>query len=224
MVSKKWIAGACSVLLVLLLIAGGAAVAADLGGADDPLVSLSYIEQLIPQLNENIEKIIDEKIDAFDTSLDEKIAQVDQSIDEKISRFEEQYAAGFADEEFIAKVAAALADKGLSTGTSGGDTTGDGSGETSTPVSGEGYLFKVVDVSAGQTLIGEVGTEILWRIGTGTCSSPGSPGLIDITTGSDLAAGGQLQQNHVYVVTVRDRGFKATSNCKALIKGPYSIQ
>lgn len=222
MVSKKWITGACSVLLVLLLIAGGAAIASDLGGADDPLVSLSYIEQLIPQLNENIEKIIDEKIAEFDTSLDEKITQVDLSIDEKIGRFEEQYAAGFADEAFIGKVADAIADKGLSIGTGGG-STGDGAGETVT-VSGEGYIFTVVDISAGQTLIGEVGTEILWRIGTGTCVSPGSPGLIDVTTGSDLAAGGQLQQNHVYVVTVRDRGFKATSNCKALIKGPYTIQ
>lgn len=217
MVSKRWIAGVCSVLIVVLLLAGGAAVAAELGGKDDPLVSLSYIEQLIPQLNENIEKVINEKVSEFDASLDTKIEEVNRSIDEKISRFEEQYAAGFANDDFIAKVAAALADKGI-TGSSGGST-----GSTGT-TSGDGYLFTRVDVSTGQTLYGEVGTEILWRLGTGVCVSPGSPGLIDITTGGDLASGGQLQQNHVYVVTVADRGFKATSDCRVMIKGPYTIQ
>lgn len=219
MVSKRWIAGVCSVLIVVLLLAGGAAVAAELGGKDDPLVSLSYIEQLIPQLNENIEKVISEKVNEFDASLDTKIEEVNKSIDEKISRFEEQYAAGFANQDFIDKVAAALADKGLS-----GSTGSGGSGEGSGTVTGGGYLYTRVDVATGQTLIGEVGTEILWRLGTGVCVSPGSPGLIDISTGGDLAAGGQLQQNHVYVVTVGDRGFKATSDCRVMIKGPYTIQ
>lgn len=216
MVSKRWIASVCSVLIVVLLLAGGAAVAAELGGKDDPLVSLSYIEQLIPQLNENIEKVIKDKVSEFDASLDTKIEEVNRSIDEKISRFEEQYAAGFANDDFIAKVAAALADKGI-TGSAG--STGS-SGTTS----GDGYLFTRVDVATGQTLYGEVGTEILWRLGTGVCVSPGSPGLIDITTGGDLASGGQLQQNHVYVVTVGDRGFKATSDCRVMIKGPYTVQ
>lgn len=222
MVSKRWIAGVCSGLIVVLLLAGGAAVAAELGGKDDPLVSLSYIEQLIPQLNENIEKVISEKVNEFDASLDTKIEEVNKSIDEKISRFEEQYAAGFANQDFIDKVAAALVDKGLS------GSTGSGEGG-STGGSGEGYLFTRVDVKSGDTLIGEVGTEILWRLGTGVCVSPGSPGLIDISIGGgsgagDLAAGGQLQQNHVYVVTVSDRGFKATSDCRVMIKGPYTIQ
>lgn len=219
MVSKRWIAGVCSVLIVVLLLAGGAAVAAELGGKDDPLVSLSYIEQLIPQLNENIEKVINEKVSEFDASLDTKIEEVNRSIDEKISRFEEQYAAGFANKEFIDKVAAALADKGI-TGSAG--SSGGNSGTTS----GDGYIFTRVDVSAGQTLYGEVGTEILWRIGTGVCVvKDGSvPGLIDISAGTDLANGGQLASNHVYVVTVADRGFKATSNCRVMVKGPYTIQ
>lgn len=221
MVSKRWIAGVCSVLIVVLLLAGGAAVAAELGGKDDPLVSLSYIEQLIPQLNENIEKVISEKINEFDASLDTKIEEVNKSIDEKISRFEEQYAAGFANQDFIDKVAAALADKGLS------GSTGSGEGG-STGGSGDGYLYTRVDVKAGDTLIGEVGTEILWRLGTGVCVSPGVPGLIDISEGKDLASGGQLAANHVYVVTVsgagNERGFKATSDCRVMIKGPYTIQ
>ncbi len=220
MVSKKWITCACTVLLVVLLLAGGAAIAAELGGADDPLVSLSYIEQLIPQLNDNIEKIIGQKVDEFDKSIDEKIAQVDQSINDKISRFEEQYAAGFADEDFINRVADAIASRGVT----GGTTVPSGGETPSAPSTGTTGSFTVVDVSAGQKLIGEVGTEILWRIGTASCVAPGSPGLIDISSGADLAAGGQLQQNHVYVVTVAERGFQATSNCKVLVKGSYTIQ
>ncbi len=217
MVSKRWIAGVCSVLIVVLLLAGGAALAAELGGKDDPLVSLSYIEQLIPQLNEDIEKVMNEKVSEFDASLDTKIEEVNTSIDEKISRFEQQYAAGFTNEKFVAAVADALAAKGV-----GGVSTGDGSGGGVT--SGEGYLYVRVDVANGQTLIGEVGTEILWRLGSGVCASPGSPGLIDITTGSDLPNGQQLSANHCYVVTVGDRGFKATSDCRVMIKGPYTIQ
>lgn len=210
MLPKKWVIGVSSVLLIVLLFAGYMAVAAEYGSKTDPLVTLSYIEELLPELRQTIDKAIAEKTKEFDSTIDAKADEVLAQIDSKIVQFETQYSSEVADATFVQKVADAVA---AQIGSSGGS-----SGATS------GNLFEVVRFSSGQTVIGEIGTEILWRIGSATCVSPGTPGLIDISTGGDLAAGGQLQQNHVYVVTVADRGFKATSDCVILIKGAYTVK
>ncbi len=220
MLPKKWVIGVVSVLLATLLFGGYMAIAAELGGRDDPLVTLSYIQELMPELQESISAAVAEKTAEFDAALETKVAEVNQSIDDKISLFEEQYAAGFANDDFVAKVAAAVIDKSGGTISSGGEDTGEGD----SPATGNSNLFQTVRFSSGTTVYGSVGTEILWRIGTATCVSSGSPGLIDVTTGEDLAAGGQLRQNHHYVVSMADgRGFKCTSDVVILIKGPYTV-
>ncbi|MDR1117540.1 MAG: hypothetical protein LBL09_04760 [Oscillospiraceae bacterium] len=221
MLSKKWIISVSSVLLVVLLFAGYMAIAAEFGSQGDPLVTLSYIEELIPDLKKSIEDAIAEKTRQFDASIQAKVEEVNQTIDDKIGRFESQYAASFADDEFVGRIADAVMDK------MGGSVSSPGPGGEENPASAGNYagsaLFEVVRFETGQTVSTPIGTEILWRIGTATVSGSGSPGLIDITTGEDLAAGKQLQQNHVYVATVKDRGFKCTSGCVILIKGPYTV-
>lgn len=214
MLSRKWVIGVSSLLLVVLLLTGYLAVAAEYGSQNDPLVTLSYIEELLPELQKTIDNAVKNKTNEFDSTLDKKIQEAMNSIDAKIAGFEGQYSADVADEAFVKAVANAVAEK---IGTAGG------SGDT--PVTGtESELFQVVRFKSGQTVIGSVGTEFLWRIGNATCSSPGSPGLIDISTGGDLPNGGQLQTNHLYIVTVENRGFKATSDCIILVKGPYTIK
>ena len=221
MLPKKWVIGVVSVLLATLLFGGYMAIAAELGGRDDPLVTLSYIQELMPELQESISAAVAEKTAEFDAALETKVNEVNQSIDEKISLFEEQYAAGYANDEFVSKVADAVIDKSGGTIVSGDETS---SGETDSPSTGNSTLFQTVRFSSGTTVYGTVGTEILWRIGTATCVSSGSPGLIDVTTGEDLAAGGQLRQNHHYVVSMADgRGFTCTSDVVILIKGSYTV-
>jgi len=211
---KKWVIGVTSLLLVALLLTGYLAVAAEYGSQNDPLVTLSYIEELLPQLREAIDNAVKDKTAEFDRTLDNKLNEAMNSIDAKIAQFETDFSADVADESFIASVADLVVQKiGSSGGSGDGSTTG-----------GTAELFKVVRFKSGQTVIGEVGTEILWRIGSATCVSPGSPGLIDVSTGGDLANGGALQQNHLYVVTVEGRGFKVTSDCVILIKGPYTVK
>ncbi len=207
MLPRKWVIGVSSVLLIVLLFAGYMAVAAEYGSKTDPLVTLSYIEELLPELRQTIDNAISQKTKEFDTTIETKAKDVLSQIDAKIAQFETQYSADIADETFVQKVADAVA---AQIGSTGGAPSGS-----------SGNLFEVVRIPSGQTVIGDIGTEILWRIGSATCVSPGTPGLIDISTGGDLAAGAQLQQNHVYVVTVTDRGFKATSDCVILIKGTY---
>lgn len=214
MLPKKWVIGVTALLLIVLLLAGYLAVAAEYGSQNDPLVTLSYIEELIPELQQTIDKAIESKTAEFDTTLDQKIKQALDSIDAKIAEFKNDYSSDIVDDAFINSIADMVYEKIRSSGGTGG-TVSEGA---------SGGLFTVVRFKSGQTVIGDVGTEILWRFGTANCVSPGTPGLIDVTSGTDLPNGGALQQNHLYVVTVEKRGFKATSDCVILVKGSYNVQ
>ena len=85
------------------------------------------------------------------------------------------------------------------------------SGQTSTPSQGgDSASFKVVTLSKGQTLTGQVGCEVMLRIGT--------------ADGTTLNNGGALQTNHLYMVTIPTRGVKATADVvKVLARGSYTV-
>lgn len=84
--------------------------------------------------------------------------------------------------------------------------------------------FVVVDLQSGQTLQPAVGAEVMLRVGTAQCVSAASPGLIDGTSGGVLEGGGSLVKNHLYLVTIADRGVKATGGTvKLLVRGSYTI-
>ena len=220
MLSKKWVVSVSSILLVVLLFAGYMAIAAEYGSQGDPLVTLSYIEELIPDLKKSIDTAIAAKVKEFDDSIRQKVDEFTLTIDDKIGRLESQMAATQVDDAFVQRVVDAVSDK------MGGAVTGPGGEEN--PVGEGSYvgsaLFEVGRFQRGQTVMCPVGTEILWRIGTATVVAGGSPGLIDITVGEDLGSGKQLQVNHVYVATIDSRGFLCTSDCVILIKGPYTVQ
>jgi hypothetical protein len=142
------------------------AFAAEPGSSKDPLVTLSYLEDVF------FDKIMDE--------VDDRIEERNKDIAKEV------------------------------TGTSG---------------SGSGDTFSVVTLSEGQVLTGEIGCEVMLRVGTAVCTSPSAPGLIDQTNASTLNNGGTLQQNHMYMMTIEDRGVKATSGTvKVLVRGSYTIQ
>lgn len=84
--------------------------------------------------------------------------------------------------------------------------------------------FTVVTLSSGQTLTGDVGCEVMLRIGTAVCVSPSTPGLIDETTAGTLNNAGALVQNHLYMMTIEGRGVKATAaTTKLLVRGTYTV-
>ena len=88
-----------------------------------------------------------------------------------------------------------------------------------------GNVFTVVTLGKGQTLVGDVGCEVMLRIGTATCGTTDSVGLIDTTTGTNLGSGGSLVTNHLYMVTISTRSVTATSNTvKVLARGPYTVR
>ena len=84
--------------------------------------------------------------------------------------------------------------------------------------------FTVVTLSSGQTLTGDIGCEVMLRIGSASCVSPSNPGLIDETTAAALNNGGALAVNHLYMMTIEGRGVKAgAATTKLLVRGSYTI-
>lgn len=97
----------------------------------------------------------------------------------------------------------------------GGQTSG---------ASGTAASFTVVTLSSGQVLTGDIGCEVMLRVGSAACVSPSSPGLIDETSASTLNNGGALVQNHLYMMTIEGRGVKATAaTTKLLVRGSYTV-
>ncbi|MBQ9459043.1 MAG: hypothetical protein IJU66_03840 [Oscillospiraceae bacterium] len=85
--------------------------------------------------------------------------------------------------------------------------------------------FTVVTLSEGQTLRGDIGCEVMLRVGSANCVSSSTPGLIDETDGSTLGGGSALVKNHIYMMTIEDRGVKATAaTVKVLVRGGYTIR
>ncbi len=85
--------------------------------------------------------------------------------------------------------------------------------------------YTVVEVSAGQKLLGKSGTEIILRSGEATAIDNGANGVSDITAGKDLMTGQSVGQNHLLLVPKDDgRGIQATTDLFVMVRGAYSIQ
>lgn len=168
MKKNRWFLRMTVLLVLSLALNCTVSLAAEAGSSQDPLVTLSY-------LNDTFLGQIMEKVDA-------KIAQRNSQIVQEL----------------------------------GGQTSIGGTTTAST--------FTVVTLSNGQTLTGDIGCEVMLRVGTATCVAPSTPGLIDESAGSTLSNGGSLVQNHLYMMTVEGRGVRATAaTTKLLVRGSYTI-
>lgn len=98
-----------------------------------------------------------------------------------------------------------------------------GQGGTAVPASGD--MFTVVTLTQGQSLVGDVGCEVMLRVGAAQCGSEDSVGLIDTTAGTVLGNGQALETNHLYMVTISTRRvIAAAPTVKVLARGAYTIQ
>lgn len=214
MVKRKWIAGTSAVLLVLLLLASYMAVAAETTSRDDPLVALSYLtDVLAPETIEKVNAAIELKANEMKTSMDLILTEYTNNLDTKISEFESRNENIATDSSFVAAVTNSVLAQLNGTGT-GNVPSGSG-------IASSGW--QLVQVNSGETYKFSVGGMILLRIGSANCYTPSSPGIIDTTAGSELDGGGSLQKNHLYLVTVDERGFTATSDSKIMVYGSYTV-
>ena len=91
--------------------------------------------------------------------------------------------------------------------------------------SGASGTFVVVEVKAGQRLLGGSGTEIILRSGEATAIDNGANGISDVTDGKDLMTGHVVGLNHLLLVPKDDgRGIHAITDLFVMVRGPYSIQ
>ena len=82
----------------------------------------------------------------------------------------------------------------------------------------------VVELTAGDRLIGKAGTEIIVRSGKVVASGDGSNGIPNVTAGVDIRIGNTIPLNHQLIIPRDDgRGFKAQDKVFALIRGDYKI-
>ena len=161
-------------------------MAASVGSSDDPLVTLSYLnEKFLPQVME---------------SVDQKIASRNETVSKELSAQIRSDAAAFEKE-----YGSAASGEGASFGT----------------VSS----FVVVTLSKGQVLYGDIGCEVMLRVGGAQCVASASPGLVNETSGTVIIGGNALEKNNLYMMTVTERGVKATAEgTKVLVRGTYSVQ
>lgn len=166
MKKNRWFLRAVVLVVLSVMLNATVTVAgAVAGGSDDPLVTLSYLN---------------------DTFLGEILNKVDEKIAARNSQIVQQL----------------------------GGTMGSSTSST----------FTVVTLTSGQVLMGEIGCEVMLRVGAAVCVASSSPGLIDETTAGTLNNGGALAQNHLYMMTIEGRGVKATAaTTKLLVRGSYSI-
>ena len=207
MKSRKWTFSLAALLLVVLMTTCYLAIAAEYGSQDDPLVTLSYINDVLaPEAEAKIEEIFNQKADEFDSLIDQRLASIQSEIDSQLA------AAGGTDtpsDALIEAVTAAVLEQLGDSTTTGGTVTNN---------------WTVIRMTSGQTLTAEVGCEMLLRFGSAQCVASGSPGLINLSSGTDLANGGNLSTNNLYIVTIQGRGIQATSDATLLINGTYTIQ
>ena len=162
---KKWKIALAAACVCFLFTAAYAAA----GGADDPLITKSYLDG---PFMERVQALVDQ-------IMDERKAELEQALE---------------------------------------DTLAAAAGQNT------GYVFKVVTLSQGQVLEGDVGCEVMLRIGAAVCGSTESVGIIDTTDGTNLGNGKALVTNHLYMVTISTRTVTATSGTvKVLARGPYTI-
>ena len=85
--------------------------------------------------------------------------------------------------------------------------------------------LEVVEVDAGQRLLGGAGTEFILRAGQATIIDSELGGLADVTAGGDLGLGVSVPRNHLLIVPRSDgRGMQATSDIIVMVRGSYSVE
>ena len=210
MAQKKAVIGAMAFLLTALIVFSVLALAAELGDKEDPLVGLSYLQGLEPQLKESIDRMTQEKMDEYSRQLDASVADALRRLGDAL---------GSADgggggtltltPEQIQAIANEVArDLPTVPAASGGETPA---------------TYVRVEIPAGKTVTFGIGASFYLRTGSATVHSTSSPGLIDLTTG-EVQDSGEVKFNHLYSVTFDyTKGFKTGSASIAMIMGPYRI-
>lgn len=198
MKQKKISARTAVVALVVLVLVGIAAIAAEYGTQADPLVSRGYIESVFgPQLLSQVDDMFSQKFSAVSN----EISAAQTVIDQKISEFESRQLSVAVDQAFLDNVSNRVI-----------QSVQDQSYQQST--------FTPVTVPKGKKLILAIGSEAVLQSGNGKCVLS----LVDTTTGGSASANTAVSKYHLYLSGSQGGGISATSELTLLVRGAYQIQ
>lgn len=196
--NKKWTIWLTCALVAVLMVAGLGVIAAEYGSQSDPLVTLSYIEQvLLPQAKKDVDQQVEDSMEDFEDLLNAKNKDVQKYIDKKLRSF----ASGDVDEALVEEIAALILEEGE-------------------PSSVSNAPWAVITVPAGATVVCEPGVQAVLRSGQASSTAV----LVDLSNGEDLTAGKALALNHMYVTDASGEGFFTAQGCTVLISGGYTVQ
>ncbi|GGJ01492.1 hypothetical protein [Paenibacillus hunanensis] len=106
-----------------------------------------------------------------------------------------------------------------------GAATGSSSNSASTSATAK---IDIVELRPGKTLIAKAGTQIIVRHGNATVYSDGTNGIVDVTDGTDLGGNQAITNNHLLLFPRDGRGVMVTanqtSNATLMVIGSYDIQ
>lgn len=198
MKQKKVSARTAVVALIVLVLVGIAAIAAEYGTQADPLVSQGYIDSVFgPQLLSQVDDMFSKKFSAVSN----EINTAQDLIDQKISEFESRQLSVAVDQAFLENV----------------------SGQVIQSVQDQSYYqttFTPVTVPKGKRIVLGIGTEAVVQSGNGKCVSS----LVDTTTGGTASANTAVSKYHLYLSDAQGSGISATSELTLLVRGSYQIQ
>ena len=203
---RKGIYALTSLLIVGLFVVGAVSVMAEYGDSNDPLITKSYIDSV---LTRDVEQMIDNAIADKKTVIDNYVSNAmtahKAEIDKKIASINTgniNISQSMVD-SIANDVVAQIKQDGISVGTS----------------------WEVVQIPAGKSLVGQVGTEILLRIGSAKVYSTGSVGIVNLSAGGMTNPGAAVVANNLYLVSIADRGVTAGANgATVLVSGSYVIK
>lgn len=203
---RKGIYALTSLLIVGLFVVGAVSVMAEYGDSNDPLITKSYIDSV---LTRDVEQMIDNAIADKKTVIDNYVSNAmtahKAEIDKKIASINTgniNISQSMVD-SIANDVVAQIKKDGISVGTS----------------------WEVVQIPAGKSLVGQVGTEILPRIGSAKVYSTGSVGIVNLSAGGMTNPGAAVVANNLYLVSIADRGVTAGANgATVLVSGSYVIK
>ena len=200
--NRKWIKGIVCLLVAVLMIAGVYAATVEYGGQSDPLVTLSYINDiLLPASQKEIDTKASQAQAQYAQALEQAKAETLQYIDRQLRESSNQKLDPATLDQITAAVQVQL-----------------GSLQQ-----GAGASWAVVKIPAGKTVSCSVGCQMILRIGKAVCVAGGTPGLLDLSNGETLAGGKSLSANHLYQASIQNRGFSTAEGCTVLICGDYIL-
>lgn len=95
---------------------------------------------------------------------------------------------------------------------------------SATMVGGTGQ-YEVITLSKGDSMVLNVGTQVLVRSGTARATSTENPAFVNLTQGSTINTGSNLTANNLYLASATGRSILATADdTLVMVYGGYVLQ